>query len=390
MKTGQGKRRIPLFDIVLSSKAKKEVAATLESGWITSGPKVTAFEKAVCRHLNAKYATAVSSGTAGLYLALRAIGTGKGKEIITTPFTFVATIEAILMTGATPVFADINPHTLNIDPNEAVRKVSNRTVAVVPVDIAGYPSNYELLNKICKERSLFLIADSSHSIGAAYRNKTVPNLTDAAVCSFYSTKNLTCGEGGMVLSRRKQLIDQVKRLSLHGLTSSTYERKLKNKWEYDVVDFGFKANMSDIHAAVGLGQLATFKKDQAKRAALAHRYMKNLASLSEFLELPVIERHYQHGWHLFIIKLHLPRLRITRELFIKLMADYGIECGVHYKPVFKLTYYRDLLGLSEQHFPNAAYAGRRVVTLPLYPSLREKDVDYVCDCIATIVNKHSR
>jgi len=390
MKNSRGKRSIPLFDLTLSAKARKEVASTLASGWLTTGPKVAAFERAVCRHLNVKHAAAVNSGTAGLYLALKAVGTGKGVEIITTPFTFVATVEAILMTGATPIFADIDSRTLNIDSEEVARKVSDRTVAIVPADIAGYPADYELLNKVAEERSLYLVADAAHSFGAAYRSKTIPNLTDAAVFSFYSTKNLTCGEGGMVLSRQEQLIDKVKCLSLHGLTSSAFERKLTNKWEYDVVDFGYKANMSDIHAAIGLGQLTAFEKDQTKRATLATRYIKNLSRLSDFVELPVIEKGYRHGWHLFIIKLHLSHLKISRNRFIKLMANCGIECGVHYKPVFELTYYHDILGLSEQSFPNAAYAGRRVVTLPLYPLLNVSDVDYVCDCIAAIVTKHAR
>lgn len=390
MKNSRGKRSIPLFDLTLSAKARKEVASTLASGWLTTGPKVAAFERAVCRHLNVKYAAAVNSGTAGLYLALKAIGAGKGREVITTPFTFVATIEAILMTGATPVFADIDPRTLNIDSEEVARKVSDRTVAIVPADIAGYLADYELLNKVAGERSLYLVADAAHSFGAAYQSKTIPNLTDAAVFSFYSTKNLTCGEGGMVLSRHKQLIDKVKCLSLHGLTAGAFERKLTNKWEYDVVDFGFKANMSDIHAAVGLGQLTAFGKDQANRATLATRYIKNLSHLSNFCELPVIEKRCRHGWHLFIIKLHLSHLKIGRDLFIELMVNCGIECSVHYKPVFELTYYRDLLGLSEQYFPNAAYAGRRVVTLPLYPSLKVSDVDYICDCVAAIVNRHAR
>ena len=263
MKKARGKRYIPLFDLTLSAKARKEVASTLASGWITTGPKVAAFERAVCRRLNVKHAAAVNSGTAGLCLALKALGAGKGRDVITTPFTFVATVEAILMTGAAPVLADIDPHTLNVDPEEVARKVSKRTVAVVPVDIAGYPANYELLNKIADKYSLYLVADAAHSFGAAYRERTIPRLADAAVFSFYSTKNLTCGEGGMVLSRHQELIEKTKRLSLHGLTSSAYDGKLTNRWEYDVVDFGFKANMSDIHAAVGLGQLSAFKKDQA-------------------------------------------------------------------------------------------------------------------------------
>ncbi len=366
------------------------MVSTLRSGWITTGPKVAAFEQAVCRRLNVKYAAAVSSATAGLYLALKAVGARRGCEVVTTPFTFIATVEAILMTGATPVFGDVDPRTLNIDPEEISQKVSNNTVAVVPVDIAGYPADYGLLNKMTNRQSVSVVADAAHSFAAAYRGKTIPRLADAAVFSFYSTKNLTCGEGGMVLSQRKQIIDKVKLLSLHGLTSSAYERRLTNRWEYDVVDFGYKANMSDIHAAVGLGQLTTFDKDQTKRALLAERYIKNLTHLSDFFELPMIEKRYRHGWHLFIIKLHLSHLRISRDRFVKLMADRGIQCGVHYRPVFELTYYRDILGLSEESFPNAVYAGRRVVTLPLYPSLKASDVDYICDCVAAIVNQHSR
>jgi dTDP-4-amino-4,6-dideoxygalactose transaminase len=390
MKAREGKKHIPLFDLSLSARTKKEGSATLASGWITSGPKVEAFERAICQRMHVKYAAAVSSGTSGLYLALKAVGAEKGREVITSPFTFVATVEAILMTGAVPVFTDIVPNTLNVDPDEVAWKISDHTIAIVPVDIAGYPANYTPLNKICKERSIFLIADAAHSFGASYRNRTIPNMTDATVYSFYSTKNLTCGEGGMVLSRRKELIEQVKRLAMHGLTSSVYERTRKKKWEYDVVDFGFKANMSDVHAAVGLGQLASFEKDQAKRSARAERYMKNLAGLSDFLELPVIDKHYRHGWHLFIIRLHLSHLKIDRDRFIALMSNYGIECGVHYKPIFELTYYREALNLSAQFFPNAAYAGRRVVSLPLYPTLKNTDVDYICDCITAIVKEYAR
>ncbi len=390
MKLRRASSRIPLFDLSVSKRTIREVTGTLASGWLTSGPKVAAFEKAVRDYLNVKYAAAVNSATAGLYLALRAAGACQGREVMTTPFTFVATVEAILMTGATPIFADIDPRTLNIGVDDVSQKISDRTMAVLAVDIAGYPADYGRLRQICKERSLFLLADAAHSFGAAYKNKACADLADAAVYSFYSTKNLTCGEGGMVVSNRKQIIDRVRRLSMHSQTSSTYERAQKRTWQYDVTDFGFKANMSDIHAAIGLGQLSTFEKDQAKRAAVAERYRENLSGLSDFLELPTVERHCHHGWHLFIIKLNLPRLRIKRDHFIKLMANYGIECGVHYKPVFELTYYRNALSLSPHDYPNAAAAGHRVITLPLYPSLKAKDVDYICDQVTAIVHNHSR
>lgn len=390
MKKPLRKKSVPLFDLTVSSQAKREVASALSSGWLTTGPKVTAFERAISKYLNVPYTAAVNSATAGLYLTLKALGAEKGREIITTPFTFVATVEAILMTGATAVLADIDPHTLTIDPDEVARKISPRTLAIMPVDIAGYPANYHKLNEIARAHSLFLLADAAHSIGATYRNRSIARLCDAAVYSLYSTKNLTCGEGGIVASRHKQLIEKVKRLSIHGLTSGAYERQVRQKWQYDVVDFGFKANMSDLHAAVGLGQMTTFARDQAKRAFLAERYIKKLSALSEFVELPVVEKHYRHGWHLFIIKLHLSRSRIDRDRFVALMAERGIECGVHYKPIFELTFYRKLLGLRAQHYPGAAHAGRRVVSLPLFPKLRLADVDYVCDCIAAIGKKYAR
>ncbi len=374
----------------VSAAAKREVAKTLSSGWLTSGPRVEAFEKAVAKLLGVRYAAAVSSATAGLQLALTAADIGPGSEVITTPFTFVATLEAIMATGARPVLADINPDTLNIDPDEIERKITDHTRALVPVDIAGYPADYERLGAIGGELSIPVISDSAHAVGAAYRNRSVPRLTDASVFSFYSTKNLTCGEGGMVVSKHKALTEAVRCLARHGLTSQAWTRKTGRERAYDVVSAGFKANMSDVHAAIGLGQLKTLASDQKRRELLAMRYLENLQDLSELAELPTIQKHYQHGWHLFIIRLHLSALKIGRDRFIHLMAARGIECGVHYRPVFELSYYRDALDISPRYFPNSAYAGRRVVSLPLYPGLKAGEVDYVCECAASILRKNAR
>ncbi|RKX25449.1 MAG: UDP-4-amino-4,6-dideoxy-N-acetyl-beta-L-altrosamine transaminase [Candidatus Zixiibacteriota bacterium] len=384
------RKKIPLFDLKLSSKAKKEVAAVLNEGWLTSGPRVKAFEKAVTKLLGVKYATAVSSCTAGLHLALKAVGAGSGREIITTPFTFAATIEAIIQAGAQPVFADINPQTLNIDPDEVARKITDNTLAIVPVDIAGHPADYISLNQICDARSLVLLADAAHSIGALCGKRSIPKMCDGAVFSFYSTKNLTCGEGGMVVSRHKVMTDRVRLLARHGLTSGTYSRKSSGKWEYDAIAAGYKANMSDLHAAVGLGQLASFEKDQAARIKIAERYCKNLSPLEDFIEIPKIAKGYSHGWHLYIIKLHLSHLRIDRNGFIAAMSRQGIECGVHYKPIFELSYYRDRYGLLPQYFPNAAYAGQCVVSLPLYPGMKMADVDIVCEVVEKLVRRYTR
>lgn len=384
------RKKIPLFDLKLSSKAKKEVAAVLNEGWLTVGSRVAAFEKAVAKLLGVKHVASVSSCTTGLHLALKTLGASTGREVITTPFTFAATVEAIIEAGARPVFADIDPKTLNIDPDEVARKVSDQTMAIMPVDIAGYPADYVQLNKICDAHSVALLADAAHSIGASYRKRSIPQLCDGAVFSFYSTKNLTCGEGGLVASRHKMLTDKVHLLARHGLSSSTLNRTNSGRWEYDAVTVGYKGNMSELHAAIGLGQLASFEKVQKARTKLAQRYLKNLVGLEDYLEVPEIAGGYVHGWHLFIIKLHLSSLKIDRNKFIAAMSRKGIECGVHYKPIFELSCYRDLFGLSPQYFPNAAYAGQRVISLPLYPTLKSSDVDYICETIHSLVRRHGR
>ncbi len=383
------KRTIPLFDLKLSAEAKRQVREVMASGWLNSGPKVKAFEKAIASLAHVRNAVAVNSATAGLQLTLEALGIGPGKEVITSPFTFVATAAVILRTGAMPVFADIDPATYAIDPDEIKRKLTPRTGAVMPVDIAGHPADYPRLGPLCAELGIPLIADAAHSLSAGVKKKSVAQWADAAIHSFQATKNLTTADGGMVLSRHKVVVDRVRLLAQHAMTATAYQRKKSRGWEYDVVGLGQKANLSDLHAAVGLGQLSVFEKNQAKRVRLAERYLRQLADLGEFLELPVVRPHFHHTWHLFIIRLHLSRLRIDRDRFIALMSKAGIRCGVHYKPIFDLSFYKEL-GYLRQHFPNTTYVGQRVVTLPLYPGLGPADVDYVCDSIRTIVTRHGR
>ncbi|HOD65672.1 MAG TPA: DegT/DnrJ/EryC1/StrS family aminotransferase [candidate division Zixibacteria bacterium] len=390
MRKKRAERRVPLFDLAVSPAARRYVNDALASGWLTAGPKVKAFEAAVARLTGVRHAAAVASGTQGLHLALAACGGVPGREVVTTPYTFVATVEAILLAGGTPVFADIDPHTLTIDPDAAARKVGKKTAAVVPVDIAGHPCDYPRLNDLCGAHNLPLVADAAHAIGGAYRRRAIPKLCDAAVYSFYSTKNLTAGEGGMAVSRHKELIDRIRLLARHGLTSSTYERKLSNRWEYDAVAFGWKANMAELSAAVGLGEIERFGANQRARAAAAARYRRHLAALAEYVVLPTEAPDCTHSWHLYIIKLRTEALRIGRDRFIREMAARGVECGVHYKPVYELSWYRRAFDLSARPFPNAEWAWRRAVTLPLYPTLAAADVDYVCACIAEIAAQFRR
>jgi perosamine synthetase len=382
------RHRIPLFDLKVSSQARKEVNKVLASGWLTTGVKAAALEKAFAGKLKVKYAAAVSSATVGLQAVLEALNVA-GREVITTPFTFVATIEAIMRSGAQPVFADVDPTTLCLDPDEVARKMTSKTACVIPVDLAGHPADYNTLVPLCSRAKVALVSDASHAFGATYRGNSIAQLSDAAIYSCHATKNVTCGEGGMVVTKHRVLCDQVRLLSLHAMTNNAFQRRQSGKWEYDVVDLGLKGNLSDINAAVGLGQLAVFKQNQTKRQRIAARYAKNLGDLDGYFELPAVQDGCVHAWHLFIIRLHLSRLKISRAQFIKLLADAGVECGVHYKPLFELSYY-DAFGWTAQHLPNCAYAGRRVVSLPLYPELKPGDVDYICTAIRRILDRHGR
>ena len=383
-------KKIPLYDISISNQSISNVNKVLESGWLSPGKMTTAFEKKILDITNAEYATAVSSATDGLQMVLMALGVGYGNEVITSPYTFVATIEAILAVGATPVFADIEQNSLNLDPDDVFRKVRVNTKAIITVDIAGNPCNYDALNKICEEYKLPLISDSAHAIGSLYRGKSIVHHVDASIISFHATKNLTCGEGGIVLSQHKMITDAVRILSRHGMTSTAKERKENNSWEYDIASAGLKANMSEVHAAIGAGQATLFVKDQAKRFKIVERYMKKLEPLSKYITLPTTEPNSQHGWHLFIIKLNLLTINIDRDQFIKEMAKENIECGVHYKPIFEFSYYENALEINPEEYPQTAKAWKRVVTLPLYANLSLTDVDIICKKIKLIIEKYKK
>jgi len=383
------RERIPLFDLKLPAESLRQVKGVLASGWLNTGPKAAQFEKSIAAMVGVRYAVALNSATSGLQLVLEALGAGPGREVITTPFTFAATAASIIRAGAMPVFADIDPATLTIDPDEVARKITSRTVCVLPVDVAGHPADYPKLCDICDHKRVPLVADAAHSLGAAIGRKSVARFVDAAVHSFQATKNLTTADGGMVVTRHKIIAERVRLLSQHAMTANAYQRQKAGRWAYDVLAPGLKANLTDVHAAIGLGQLASFEKSQGRREKIAARYFRNLADLSDFVALPEVRDGYRHAWHLFIVRLHLSRLSIRRARFIELMADAGIECGVHYQPLFEMSFYRGL-GFTPRDFPNTASAGKQVVSLPMYPLLTSVQVDRVCESIRKIVTRCRR
>jgi dTDP-4-amino-4,6-dideoxygalactose transaminase len=380
---------IPLYDLTITRAARAQVADVLDSGWLTSGPKVAALEKALGDFLGIKNVVAVNSATSGLILALKSIGIGRGSEVITTPLTFVATIASIMHCGATPVLADIEPATLTIDPVEISRRITKRTACILPVDIAGYPCDYAAIRKLGSRHEIPIVSDSAHAFGSKYHGKSISKCADLSVYSFHATKNLTCGEGGLVTARLRNVIERVRLLSRHATSSNAYMRRKSGQWEYDVTEIGHKANMSDIQAAIGLGQLTEFRKQQALRLQLVDRYIAKLRPLSEFIQAPEHEPGLESAWHLFIVRLRLDRLRINRDRFIALMNENGVECGVHYRPVYEFSYYRKM-GFTGRNLPNTRAVADRLVTLPLYAELKPEEIDFITDRVAAIVKKHCR
>ena len=383
-------KKIPLYDVRLHKKTIQQVNKVLRSGWLSPGENIKNFEKQIGQLLDMPYAVAVSSATDGLIVALRTLEIGAGDEVITTPFTFVATVEAVIAVGAKPVLVDIEYDSLNIDPDLIERKLSKRTKAIIPVDIAGLPCDYKALRKICKKHKLYLISDSAHTIGSRYKHKAIGRFTDMSVISFHVTKNLLCGEGGMIVTTKKQLAIKARLIANHGIVNNAMVRKRTGAVTYDIKEAGLKANMSELHAAVGLGQLASFPSEQKKREGIAKHYAQKLSSLEPFIELPKVETHSNHGWYLYIIKLNLSRLRLTRNRFLALLKDAGIEGGIHYRPLTEMSYYKKRYTWSAGQFPQSTKAGQSIISLPLYPSLSLTEVDYICDVIKDIVRRYQK
>lgn len=382
--------KVPFFRLQSSAADIASVRSVLTDGWLTTGERATELEELVKKRCGAKYAVAVSSATAGLELALRALNIGRGDEVITTAFTFTATCAAIIHSGATPIMADIDPLTLNLDPVSVARKVTGKTKAVIAVDLAGLPCDHRSLLALCRKRKLKLICDAAHSFGATYRGRPVGSFGDVTVFSFYSTKNITTAEGGMVLTRQKRLAERLRRQSLHGITRSALQRSKNADWRYDIVEIGHKANLSDFNAALGLARLRRFDSLLAARERLANLYLQELRQYSKHIAIPPLVDNSQRAWHLFIIKLKLKSWRIGRDRFIKELTRLGIGCGVHYIPLHHFRAYRGLLNILPDELRHTENSYRRVVSLPLYPELRKQEVRAVSEAIGLLIERFGK
>jgi dTDP-4-amino-4,6-dideoxygalactose transaminase len=364
-------------------------ASALASGWTTTGPRTAAFEKAFCEYTGARYALGVNSGSAALHLALAALGIAPGDEVITTPLTFCATVNAILLAGATPVLADIGDG-LNISPDAIRHAITPRTRAIVPVHLAGLPCDMEAIGALAAEHGLFVVEDAAHAAGASRGPLHIgAGASDAVAFSFYATKNLSTGEGGMVTCRDAGLWERMRILSLHGISHDTWERQdMKDNWAYDVVECGFKYNMSDLVAAIGLAQLARLDEMNRRRAAIARAYNAAFAEMPE-LELPPDSAASTHAWQLYILRLNLVRLRVDRSQFIAEMRRRGVGCSVHFKPIPMHQYYRERLNVPDAPCRRALDEYPRLVSLPLSSRLVDAEVAKVIAAVRDTVRTHT-
>jgi dTDP-4-amino-4,6-dideoxygalactose transaminase len=360
---------IPFHVPEIGQEEIDEVVATLRSGWLTTGKRAQRFERDFEAYTGCSHALAVSSCTAAIHVALVALGIGPGDEVITTPLTFCATVTSVIHVGATPVLADVGPNG-NLDPESVERRITTRTRAIIPVHLAGAPCDMDAIWALAKRHGLFVIEDAAHGAGAMYRGDHLggkESLSDAVAFSFYATKNLTTGEGGMVTTNRRELADRMRILLLHGIDKDAWNRYGQHgRWYYQVLEPGFKYNLSDIQAAIGIHQLRKLDRFIEDRTNLAAYYTREFADLDE-LELPQREPECRHAWHLYMLRLHLDRLEINRDVFIEELRSRGVGASVHFIPIPLHPFFEPWSARSEGHCVRALEMYPRLVSLPLYP-----------------------
>lgn len=362
------------------------VVRVLRSGWLTSGPAVKEFESAFQDYLGGGVsAVATNSNTMGLQIALRALDIGPGDEVITTTNTFVATAMSAHHVGARPVLVDIDPVTLNIDPARVEAAITPHTRVLVPVHLGGLSCDMDAIHAIADRHGLRVIEDAAHALPTTWRGQMVGSgRSDAAVYSFYATKSITSGEGGAVVARDPDLVARMRRLRLHGIDRDAFNRLSGRQWEYDVVEAGLKANMPDLAAALALVQLRKLEGMWQRRDHIARRYHHAFSDLP--LVLPAMPGiGDRHAWHLYIARLAADA-PLSRDAFIDAMQARGIQCGVHYIPLHRHTFWRTTYGLDARDFPVAEEVFARTVTLPLFADMTDGELDYVIDTVCTLLS----
>ena len=367
----------------------RAVVEVLHSDWITTGPKVAEFEEAFAEYVGAKYAVSFSSGTAALHGAAFAAGLGPGDEAITTPMTFCATANCVLYQGARPVFADVCPDTLNIEPNEVAQRITLHTKAVLPVDYAGHPADLDAILELADRHGLVVIEDACHALGAEYKGKRVGSICHMTVFSFHPVKHITTGEGGMVTTDNAQLAHRLRVFRNHGIDSDARQRQAEGQWYYEMVALGYNYRLTDIECALGLSQLRRLDTNLARRRQIAARYTAAFRALPGVIPLTV-RPDVNPAWHLYPIRLDLAKLPIGRaEIFRALRAE-GLGINVHYIPVHLHPYYQEQFGCRGGEYPVAEQAYERLISLPMFHGMTDQDVEDVIRAVSKVVEYYAR
>ena len=373
---------LPLSRPSIGEKEIEEVVSCLKSGWITTGPLCKAFEEKFCELTGASHALSVSSGTAGMHLMLLGLGIKRGDEVITPSMTFASTLNMITFCGAKPIFVDIHYDTLNINADLIKEKITEKTKVIIPVHFAGAPVDMDKILSIAKKCDLFVIEDAAHGLGAHYKGVHVGGFGQSAIFSFHPLKNITTGEGGMITHDDDHLENRLRLLRFHGIERDAWKRYGKGgNPGYDIKTPGFKYNLTDIQAALGLAQVARLKELNSRRRRLVDLYKKGLEGV-EGLELPGVPAYpHNHAWHLLVIKV----TSMDRERFMQRLSEYQIGYGIHFPAGHRLSYIQERYKIKKGELKETERASTRLVSLPLFPDMKQEDVSYVCEAVREIL-----
>lgn len=373
-----------------NEKEINEVLDSLKSNWITTGPKMRIFEDKFKNYIGSKYAIAVNSGTAALHISTSSINIQPGDEVITTPLTFVASANCVVYRGGTPIFADIKKDTYNINPTEIKKKISLKTKAIIPVHFAGQPCDMDEINEIAEENNLIVIEDAAHAIDAKYKGKKIGNISDLTIFSFHPVKNITTAEGGMVTTNNSELNEKLLMFRTHGISKDATKRFGKSGgYYYDMQYLGFRYNLSELHASLGIQQLAKLESFQKRRREIVKIYNKEFGDIEEII-VPYVKNDVKHSWHLYVIQLILDKLRVNRDQIFKALREENIGVNVHYIPVHYHSYYRKKFGLKKGILPNVEWLFPRLLTIPLFPKMTDDDINDVINALEKVLTYYKK
>lgn len=375
---------IPYGRQTIEEEDVQAVIGVLHSDWLTTGPKISEFEDVFSRYVESKYAVAVSSGTAALHCAMFAIGIGLGDEVIVPPMTFAATANCVVFQGGIPIFVDVEQDTLLIDTKKIEEKINSKTKAIIAVDYAGHPCDYDALRNIAERRGLYFVADACHSLGANYKGHTIGGLADLSVFSFHPVKHITTGEGGMITTDNEQYAKRMKTFRNHGITTDHRQREIQESWFYEMVELGYNYRITDFQCALGISQLQRLPHWLERRQEIAKKYNEAFAEVKGINPLAT-KADVHHAYHLYVIRVNRNETGIDRGTLFHELRSRGIGVNVHYLPVHLHPFYQSKYGTGQGICPMAEKAYEEIISLPMYPTMKNEDVAHVIEAIYNII-----